>query len=258
MRPAGLSGERLLWNRGREGGAGGGTPVSCFLILAGSSPLHHTSTHTPTVPPAPSGSQSRAAPLCDALSPNDSPSPGSLHLAAAGSFWLAVVVWGGQTQRPLPSNGLPGLHLHRSPRSMGMCEHPRWVPTVAQPPAVMGTGRASQQTIPLPRPVSLPFPAPRDFPRRRVQVPITQGAGTHPLWLPPLRLPGWSHQSSCWRLSPLDTGTGAGSSQRGKSGPGVSGHTPLQLRAPPNPARGTKGRRRWLTFGGSPLFGLQR
>lgn len=35
-------------------------------------------------------------------------------------------------------------------------------------------------------------------------------------------------------------------------------HTPAQHRAPPNPARGTKGRRRWLTFRRSPLFGLQR
>lgn len=35
-------------------------------------------------------------------------------------------------------------------------------------------------------------------------------------------------------------------------------HTPAPHRAPPNPARGTKGRRRWLTFRRSPLFGLQR
>lgn len=35
-------------------------------------------------------------------------------------------------------------------------------------------------------------------------------------------------------------------------------HTPAQHQVPPNPARGTKGRRRWLTFRRSPLFGLQR
>lgn len=46
--------------------------------------------------------------------------------------------------------------------------------------------------------------------------------------------------------------------QRRVQAEGGRWHTPARHRAPPNPARGTKGRRRWLTFRRSPLFGLQR
>lgn len=46
--------------------------------------------------------------------------------------------------------------------------------------------------------------------------------------------------------------------QRRVQAEGGRWHTPAWHRAPPNPARGTKGRRRWLTFRRSPLFGLQR
>lgn len=88
-----------------------------------------------------------------------------------------------------------------------MCEHPRWMPTLAQSPALMGTGRASQHFHPdtqsLP-PVNVPLPsAPRDFPRRRVLAPGTQV----PTLAHPLSLHRDSHQSSRQLLIPLDTGT---------------------------------------------------
>lgn len=39
--------------------------------------------------------------------------PGELYpLAAADSFWLAEVYWGGQTEQPLPDDGLLGLRQH--------------------------------------------------------------------------------------------------------------------------------------------------
>lgn len=44
----------------------------------------------------------------------------------------------------------------------------------------------------------------------------------------------------------------------GVQGQGRREHTPAQPRAPLNPSRETKGRRRWLTFRRPPLFGLQR
>lgn len=181
------------------------------------------------------------------------------HLAAADSFWLAEVCWGGRTRRSLPGGGLPGLHLHRSPQSVQTWEHPCWVPTALQPPALLGTGRAPQHfrpDHPVPPPVNVPLAsAPGDFPRRRVLVPVPPGQAPTPA---PRSAPaGRPHQPARQLLTPLDTGTRTLLMDREVRAEGGRWHTPAWLPAPLNPARGTKGRRR-LTFGGSPLFGLQR
>lgn len=171
------------------------------------------------------------------------------HLAEADSFWLAEVFRGWADTAPSPGGRLPGLHPHGCPRRVGMCEHPHWMPRAHnKSPFITGRGRASQHS----QPGDSVTPTCES-------APSFCSWGRRPLWLHPLRLRGCSHQSSRPLLALLDTGSVntllMEREVRAKAG---GWHTPAQLTAPSNPARGTKGRRKCLTFRGSPLFGLQR
>lgn len=148
-----------------------------------------------------------------------------------------------------------------------MCEHPCWVSTVAQSPAVMGTGRASQhsnQTIQSPPTCESDssFCSQR-FPGGVSWHPVPYRGSPPPLGpvptLAPCACSRYSHQTSRqvsdsfgYKNLPSLVMERRAQAKEGR------GHTPAQHGAPPNPARGTKGRRRWLTFRRSPLFGLQR
>lgn len=122
-----------------------------------------------------------------------------------------------------------------------MCEHPRWVPRVAQSPAIMGMEglpNISTQATQSPPPVNVPFP---------LLLGISPGGGSRcpspqeqaPTSLAPSAPSGCSHQPSRQLLTPLDQQRAPLLAER-EARPRESGGTSQPGVGHPKPGQGNK------------------